>query len=135
MRPRSRSVAVLATLIAATALVACGDGDDDEGAVREAVVQFVEAGNTGDFATVCDLLSDDQRAAVAASGESCAAALRAQAAGREGDTRIGVDEVRISGDRATVDATITSADGERRAQSLLLVKEDGDWKIASAGLN
>ena len=48
-------------------------------------------------------------------------------------TTIRVEQVRVQGDRATVDATVSHNAGAGNAESILLVKENGDWKVTQVG--
>jgi ketosteroid isomerase-like protein len=137
MRMRKRA-AIVATLVAVGLGAGCGGGGgSDEDQVREVVTAFVEAGKDRDAAEACSLLATDQVKSVEGlgSGGSCTTVLAGIFARAEDvDTDLEIQDVRVSGDRATVDATITSAGGRPQAKSVLLVKEDGEWKIASAGL-
>lgn len=136
MRRRGISVSLAAAL--ATVVVAgCGGGSSDEDQVRDVVTSFVQAGKDRDAAEACSLLAADQVKAVErlGGGGDCAQVLggffaEANAAG----TDVEIQDVRVQGDRATVDATVKAAGSSPQPESILVVKEDGEWKIASAGL-
>ena len=127
----------IAVLLAATALAGCGGGgDSDEDQVRDVVNSFVEAGRERDAAAACELLAADQVKTVEGLGSGgCAAVLGGIFAKSEDvETDVDIQDVRVEGNRATVDATVKAPGVEPRTQTILLVKEDGEWKLASAGL-
>ena len=132
---RARALAVLTALLLGFVLGACGGGDDgNEGdAVREAVTRFVEAGNREDFAAVCDLLAQSEARSIAREGGGGCAKVLEQLSSGPAQTQLRIDQVRVSGERAAVDATFIREGGTRVPQTLRLLKEDGDWKIATVG--
>ena len=137
MAQRARALASLTAILLAVGIGACGGGDggDDRDAVRETVTRFVDANNKGDFAAVCDLLAESETRSITrqGGGGGCAKALGRISAGTT-QTQVRIDEVRVNADRASVDATFIAADsGAPSPQTLRLVEEDGDWKIASVG--
>ncbi|MGH2980531.1 MAG: hypothetical protein ACRDKV_00620 [Solirubrobacterales bacterium] len=121
-------------LLVVIAVAGCGPvgGESDTEAAGDTVTELIEARNRNDFAAVCDLISAQQLAAFTRAGRSCAKTLR-QVVGVNTTTTIRIEQVRVSGDRATVDATVSQTGGAGRAQTILLVKEDGDWKVSKAG--
>jgi hypothetical protein len=129
----ARAPAIACALVALT-LAGCGPfgGESEEDKAGDVVTQLIEARNSGDFATVCGLLAEQQVKGIEkASGSSCAQALSKLEA--QGNATVRIDEVRVEGDRATVDATLSQRGQAGQAQSILLVKEGGDWKVAQAG--
>jgi ketosteroid isomerase-like protein len=133
MGQRTRAPAALSGILLALVLGACGGGGngDARDAVSEAVTQFVDGTNRQDFAAVCDLLAASEARSIASEGRGgCAQVLRRLSSG-PAQTRVRIDEVRVSGERASVDATFIQEGGTRRPQTLGLVKEDGDWRIAT----
>lgn len=136
MRTKPPAIAWLAIALAAVAIAGCG-GEREEDKVRKVVDSFVAAGNERDAGAACELLAAEQIEAVErlAGGGSCETALGQilAAAGSE-NTEVTVEAVRVEGDRATVDATVSGAGTADQAQSLLLVRENGEWKLASGGL-
>ena len=134
MRTRGTAIA----LCLATALLGgCGGGGgSDEEQVRDVVTSFVEAGKDRDAAEACSLLSADQVKSVQEiGGGSCATILGGIfAKAKDLGTDVSIQDVRIEGDRATVDATVTAPGSKPKAQTILVVKEDGEWKLASAGI-
>jgi ketosteroid isomerase-like protein len=135
MGRNARARAALAAALAAIVIGACGgDGEgSDEDAVRETVSQFVRATDEQDFPALCQLLAESEVRSIERQGSgACTEVLRAISSGPSG-ARARIEEVRISEDRASVDATFIREDGTRAPLTLRLVKEDGDWKIAAVG--
>jgi hypothetical protein len=66
-------------------------------------------------------------------GATCAKTLD-KAVPPDTSVTIQIDQVRVSGDRATVEARVSQTGGAGRAQTILLVKEGGDWKFSQLGL-
>jgi ketosteroid isomerase-like protein len=127
----------LAIAVAAIIGVGCGGGGSDEDQVRDVVTSFVEAGKNRDAEEACSLLASDQVKVVErlGHGADCEQVLggilaKAQVSG----TDLKIEDVRVEGDRATVDATVKASGASPRAESILLIKEDGEWKLANAGL-
>jgi hypothetical protein len=119
----------------ALALGGCGGplgGKSEEDQARDTVNGLIEARNQGDFAKACSLISSVQLAKIKRAGTSCEKRL-AQVAPNGTTTTIRIEQVRVSGDRATVDATVSQNAGAGLPQTILLLKEGGDWKVAKAG--
>jgi PBP1b-binding outer membrane lipoprotein LpoB len=125
---------VIAVLLAALALAGCGPfgGKSDEDQVRETVDQLVTARNQSHFADVCSLFASAQLAQFKKANTTCEKFLQQHAA-PDTTTTIRVEQVRVEGDRATVDATVSHNAGAGNAESILLVKENGDWKVTQVG--
>jgi hypothetical protein len=130
----TRITVTLAALVLALALAGCGPfgGESEEDKAGDAVTELIDARNQGDFAKVCELIASDQLAKFEQAGTTCQKALPKLAQGGA-TTTVRIDDARVSGDRATVDATISRRGQGGQAQTILLVKEDGDWKVADAG--
>jgi ketosteroid isomerase-like protein len=131
---QARTQAAATLVLAALAIGGCGPlgGKSDSEQVSDAVNNLIEARNQGDYATVCDLIAEQQLVKFKAAGTTCAEALP-KIAQKGSTTTIRIEQVRVSGDRATVDATVSHNAGAGRAQTILLVKEGGDWKVAKVG--
>lgn len=116
------------------AFAGCGPfgGESDEDTAGDTVTELIAARNQSDFETVCGLIASDQLAKFNRAGTSCEQALPRLA--KEGTTTtIRIEQVRVRGDRATVDATVSHSGGAGTPQTILLVKEDGDWKVSQVG--
>jgi hypothetical protein len=116
--------------VVALAIAGCGPlgGESDEDKAGGTLTELVEARNQGDFATVCELISSRDLARFRQAGASCETTLeRRFPTGTT--TTIRIEEVRIKGDRARVDATVSQTGGAGRATTFLLVKEDGEWRF------
>jgi len=116
------------------ALAGCGPfgGKSDRTTAGDTVTQLIEARNQGDFVKVCSLIASQQLAKFKQAGTTCERALP-KLAQKGTTTSINIDQVRVSGDRATVDATVSQNGGAGNAQTILLVKEGGDWKVSQVG--
>lgn len=118
-------------LAVALAIGGCGPvgGQSDEDQVSDAVTELIEARNQRDFARVCELISRQQLEQFTRAGTSCEKSLPRIA--QEGTTTtLRIEQVRVTGERASVDATVSQTGGAGRAQTILLLKEEGDWKVA-----
>jgi hypothetical protein len=131
---QGRKARVVAVALMTIALAGCGPfgGKSDQDKASDTVTQLIDARNQGDFVKVCSLIASQQLAKFKAAGTSCERALPKLA--RKGTTTsINIDQVRVSGDRATVDATVSQNGGAGNAQTILLVKEGSDWKVSQVG--
>ena len=121
-------------LALAIAVAGCGpfSSKSDEDQVRDALDTLVVARNQHQFSKVCDLIAAQQLAKFKKAGTTCDKALP-QFAQKATTTTIRIEQVRIQGDRATVDATVSHNAGAGNAETILLVKEGGDWKVSQVG--
>jgi len=133
----NRTRGAILALCLATLLGGCGGGSSsDEDQVRDVITSFVQAGKDRNAAEACSLLSADQVKSVEQlGGGSCATILGGIfSKAKDVGTDVEIQDVRVEGDRATVDATVKAPGSQPKAESILVVKEDGEWKLASAGL-
>jgi hypothetical protein len=132
---RSKVVLLTAVVALAAPLSGCGTpfgGKSDSEAAGDTLTQLIDARNQRDFGAVCDLIAQEQLAKFKRAGTTCEKALPRLA--KKGTTiTIRIEQVRVSGDRATVDATVSQTGGAGNAQTILLVKENGDWKVSKVG--
>ncbi|MEK6250860.1 MAG: hypothetical protein AABM43_02750 [Actinomycetota bacterium] len=130
----ARRARVVAAALMTIALAGCGPfgGKSEEDKAGDAVTQLIEARNQGDFVKVCSLIASQQLAKFKQAGTTCEQALP-KLAQKGTTTSINVEQVRVSGDRATVDATVSQNGGAGNAQTILQVKEGGDWKVSQVG--
>ena len=130
----ARRARVVAVALMTIALAGCGPfgGKSAQDKAGDAVTQLIEARNQGDFVRVCSLIASQQLAKFKQAGTTCEQALP-KLAQKGTTTSINVDQARVSGDRATVDATVSQNGGAGNAQTILLVKEGGDWKVSQVG--
>ncbi len=131
---RARGPSAITLLLILVALGGCGPfgAKSEEEKAGDAVSELIDARNQSDWAGVCDLLSTGQLARFKRAGTTCEKALP-RIAPEGTTTTIRIEQVRVSGDRATVDATVSQSAGAGRAQTILVVKEDGDWKVSKVG--
>jgi hypothetical protein len=138
---RSIRVALVLAAVAALALVGCGADEENPGGggggpaadqqVRAVVATFGIATREKDYQEICDrLLADALVQKIEDVGLPCEAALQRGL----GDVRaptLEINEVSISHGRALVSIHTTAAGQAPSDDALQLVREGGDWKIAS----
>lgn len=134
MRAIVKATVPLAATLAILGACGCGSGSSSEQQVRDAIKVLIHARNVDDFATVCDGLAAEQVAGIRKnSGLTCPEALHSVPGAVDTKTNLQIQQIRVSGDRATVEATVHQNGGKGQDQSILMIKENGDWKVASAG--
>jgi hypothetical protein len=125
----------------ALAAAVAGCGADEEGGggggvpaeqqVREVVARFGVATRGKDYQQICDhLLSKDLVNKIEAIGLPCESAVQRGLGGVRNPT-LEINEVSISGSRALVSIHTTAAGEAPSDDALQVVREDGEWKIAS----
>ncbi|HEU4974780.1 MAG TPA: hypothetical protein VFT50_06785 [Baekduia sp.] len=135
LRPhRLPALAAALALALAAAAAGCGadtEGGDDARAVRDVVTRFGDATRTRDYQTICDqLLADSLRQKLEAIGLPCETALQKGLADVS-DPHLEVRDVAVSGARALVSVHSTAAGQPPSDDAIQLVREDGEWHIAS----
>ena len=132
LRGRARIIAlvVLAVVVVGAVLV-LKPGPDDNEAVAETLEDYAAATRDKDYQTICDdLYAKDLVERVRAAGLPCEVALRTGLEDRQ-NPRLEVLGVEVNGDQALARVRST-AGGEVPSTDLVrLVKEDGDWRVAS----
>jgi len=120
-----------AAMLAVLALVATGCGRSEEDKVRDTLKRFGEATAQKDYAVLCDdLLARQLVDRLRAIGLPCPQAL-SRALGGVVAPRLTVGRIRVQGD-AAVARTTSTARGQRPSQDLIrLVRQDGEWRVAS----
>jgi hypothetical protein len=128
--------------VSALALAVAGCGADEEGGgggagvpaeqqVREIVARFGVATRGKDYQQICDrLLSKDLVNKIEGIGLPCESAVQRGLGGVRNPT-LEINEVSISGSRALVSIHTTAAGEAPSDDALQVVREDGEWKIAS----
>lgn len=132
LRGKARIVAfaLIAIVVVGAVLVLKPDPDDSE-QVSETLDRYAEATRDKDYQTICDdLYAEDLVERVRAAGLPCEVALRTGLEDRQ-NPRLEVLGVEVNGDQALARVRST-AGGEVPSTDLVrLVKEDGDWRVAS----
>jgi len=132
LRGKARIIAfaVLAVVVVG-AVVLLKPGPDDNEAVAETLDNYAAATRDKDYQTICDnLYAKDLVERVRAAGLPCEVALRTGLEDRQ-NPRLEVLGVEVNGDQALARVRST-AGGEVPSTDLVrLVKEDGDWRVAS----
>ena len=128
MPPARATFAALAILV--LVLAGCGPfgGKSEEEKAGDTLTELVQARNEGDYARVCELISVQDLKKFKQAGVSCEKTIR-QRFGATASTTIRIEEVKVDGDQATVDATVSQTGGAGFARTFRLVKEDGEWKF------
>ncbi|WP_445151440.1 hypothetical protein [Baekduia sp. Peel2402] len=126
-------------LVSASLLVAAGCGADTEDGggpdatteVRATVAKFGVATRTHDWQTICDdLLSKALVTKIVDVGLPCETAIE-KGLGDVKNPTLQITDVSLAGARALVSIHTTAAGQEASDDALQLVKEDGEWRIAS----
>jgi ketosteroid isomerase-like protein len=108
-----------------------GSGVPNDQQVRAVVTQFGTAAAAKDYRTICDqLLADTLVKAVESIGLPCESALQKGLSDVRNPT-LEVRQVSIAGSRALVSVHSTATGQPASDDAMQLVKEDGQWKIAS----
>jgi hypothetical protein len=131
-----RKLGMVTVAVLTIALSGCGisgSGKSEQDKARDAITALVSAFNHHDYGAVCGLISAEQLAKVKRPGTSCEKAVSQAAPKGAAEITLRIDEVRVRGDNATVDATVSRTGGAGRAETILMVKEGGDWKFAQVG--
>jgi hypothetical protein len=131
-----RKAGVVALAVVAIAIPGCGIGGGGKSEVqraREAITELVNAFNRHDYGTVCSLISAEQLTKIQQPGAPCRKVVAQAAPKGAAEITLRIDQVRVRGDNATVDATVSRTGGAGRAETILMVKEKGDWKFAQVG--
>lgn len=132
LRGKARIVAfaVIAVVVVAAVLV-IRPGPNDSEAVSETLDRYAEATRDKDYQTICDeLYAEDLVERVRAAGLPCEVALRTGLEDRQ-NPRLEVLAVEVNGDQALARVRSTAGGEVPSIDLVRLVKEDGDWRVAS----
>jgi hypothetical protein len=126
-------------LCGALALAACGGGDgagagpkrSEAERVRDTLSAFAQASAEHDYRRVCaDLLAKPVIDSVRKAGLSCESAMKTALEGVKAP-KLEVRQVTIKGNRASAKVHTTAANQQASDDTVALVKEGEDWKIAA----
>ena len=108
----------IAAVVAGVLVITGGGGSDDtpEAAVRGTVEDFVGALADQDYGAACGLLTEELRTQLG--GAQCEQALVALAGQGATPPTVEITEVRVAGNKAAVDATISSGSAAPAQHSL-----------------
>jgi hypothetical protein len=125
-----RPVALLAAAVAAGSLAAgCGKSDDDK--VRDTLARFEQATAKQDFKALCDdVLSKQLVQRLQAVGLPCQLALQ-RGLGNVLQPSITVEQVKVRNDTALARITSTAVGQRPSHDTIRLVKQGDEWRIAS----
>jgi hypothetical protein len=123
------AVVIAAVLGAAVALGACGRSEDQQ--VRAVVERFADASAKKDYQRICDeLIATALSKKVETIGLPCEIAFK-RGLDAVQDPRIKIRSVKITGSKASVAVHSTARNQPSSDDTLALVREGGDWKIAA----
>jgi hypothetical protein len=127
--PRRRTVALLVAAVAGLLVAGCGKSDDDK--VRDTLGRFEQAAQKGDYKALCDdVLSEQLVQRLRAVGLPCQVALQ-RGLGSVLQPSISVDQVKVRGDTALARVTTTAVGQRPSHDTIRLVKQGDDWRVAS----
>ena len=132
LRGRARIIAfaVIAVIVVGAVLV-LKPGPDDSEAVAETLDNYAAATRDKDYQTICDdLYAEDLVERVRAAGLPCEVALRTGLEDRQ-NPRLEVLGVEVNGDQALARVRSTAGGEVPSTDVVRLVKEDGEWRVAS----
>lgn len=135
---------VLGIAIAVLAIEDIGPFDDpptEQEKVAQAAERFFAAAASGDAKSFCDLLTGQARQTLRVNAAQrlqidelpkCGQILEALASAFEG-SQLNVRSVSISGNQARVEARYRAADSPAQPRTVLMLQEDGEWKVSDPG--
>ena len=132
LRGRQRIIAYGAiAFVVVVAVLVLKPGRNDNEAVSETLESYAAATRDKDYQTICDdLYSKDLVERVRAAGLPCEVALRTGLEDRQ-NPRLTVLGVEVNGDQALARVRSTAGGEVPSTDVVRLVKEDGDWRVAS----
>jgi len=106
-------------------------GTDDEQKVRETLSRFAHASREKDYQALCDdLLATSLVEQLRTADQPCEVVWRIGLSEVRNPT-LAVQDVKIDGDEATAQVDSAAAGQRPLKTKILLVQEDGDWRISS----
>lgn len=128
------AIPVVLLIVAGAAFAVTRDGGgNDEESVRTTVNDFVTAGNDRDWKKVCSLFGKEPKSQIEQSGKCDKVLGDAASKDDKQKTKVDITEVEIEGSKATANAKVSRGKSKAADQTLILAKEDGDWKITGFG--
>ena len=125
-----RTAALLAAALAGLVAGACGKSDDDK--VRDTLAHFEQATKQEDYKALCDdVLSEQVVQRLRAVGLPCETALQRSTVASTLQPSITVEQVKVRGDTALAQITSTAVGQRASHDTIRLVKQGDDWRIAS----
>ena len=108
-------------------MAGAGCGQSDQEQAREAVQEYVDARNSGDFEGECDLYSDEFKEQLGAT--DCPAFVEEQTSGADFEQSLELVSVRVKDDSATAELDAAAEGGGTTRAILVLERQDGDWLV------
>lgn len=127
LRPVPAAAAALLTV----ALASCGASEEDR--VRDAVNGYGAAVAERDYQKICDeLMARELVGNLQEIGLPCEVALR-RGFGSVREPRLKITRVRVEKDRAFATVRTTAANQKPSTDTLRVVRQEGEWRIAGIG--
>ncbi len=132
LRGRKRVVVYGAiAFVVIVAVLVLKPGPNEEEKVREQLDRYAAATRDKDYQTICDdLYAEDLVQRVRAAGLPCEVALRTGLEDRQ-NPRLAVVAVEVNGDQALARVRSTAGGEVPSVDTVRLVKDDGEWRVAS----
>ena len=132
LRGKARVLALVAIVVVLILLVMVLKPEPDKGEqVRETLDRYAEATREKDYQTLCDdLYASDLVERIRAAGLPCEVALRTGLEDRQ-NPQLQVLAVDVTGDTASARVRSTAVGEVPSVDTVGLVEEDGEWKVAS----
>lgn len=148
----SRITTLAATAAAVAALAGCGGGSSGGGSnggggnggggdAKEAVTNYIQAIKNQDWSSACDLISNASKKVIETKAHAkCPDALKKGLSGGNGAevakllASAQVGDAKVNGNRGTVGIKL-KLNGVERTLPIPVVKEDGQWKVASSNVS
>jgi ketosteroid isomerase-like protein len=128
--PCLRTIALLAVALVGLVVGGCGKSDDDK--VRDTLARFEQATANRDYNALCDdVLSEQVVQRLRAVGLPCETALQRSTVATTLQPSITVEQVKVRGDTALAQITTTAVGQQPSHDTIRLVKQGDDWRIAS----
>lgn len=125
--PLRRLSAILAAVLVALPLAACGRSDERE--VRDTLEGFAEATARKDYQRLCDELFSERLVEQVRQTVPCEVALRNSSLGDARSPKLEIRRITVDGDEARAEVTTSAANQPASQDVVRLVREDESWRI------
>jgi len=112
-------------------LLAAGCGRSPERDVRRALEGFAEATAAKDYQRLCDDIFSAELVEQVRKTLPCEVALQRSSLGDAKDPKLEIRRIKVDGDRASAVVTSTAANQPSSEDTVVLVRQDGEWRIQS----
>jgi hypothetical protein len=130
-KPRIAAFVILGVIVV-VAVLALRPGPNEEKDVRATLDRYAEATRAKDYQELCDdLFAKDIVSGLTSVGLPCEVALRSSSFETVRNPQLTVLGVEVSGDQALARTRSTAVGEEPSLDTIKLIKQEGDWRIAS----